>query len=632
MQLAYNSPISQLVQGLYAEHEPKGTRPSVRDAMDALADALRLYERVFVLIDAIDESLAVVGTQLLQVLHGLQSNLNMLVTSRNAKGTFTFFDNFQDLQLRANDADIEKFVNNRIAREPLLHNLLAGAPTLRHAIPKAVSAWAGGIFLLAKLHVDSLARQDSIRGIRNAIDSLSGDLWTVFDQLMERIGSQDSFRRSRAQQLLTWILCATRPLRLEEVRAALALDLSQTDADPEALPNMAYALSTCAGIVAVDQESQLVRFLHHTFHEYLTGRGFRFQDRNPQIYLTRVCLTYLGFSMLETGYCTSDADMDARLEAHPLLRYSSQNWDHHARGNAEAEQDVQDQILLFLGRTGNVNASIQAMFLPERKFEGYSQVRPRYAPGIWLAARFGLVTICTRLLSNGCNVNQLASDASTALIVSSKQGNADVVRLLLHHGADATRFSLDDRSALHEAATRGHISVAQMLFQEGVAVDIAAQSGRTPLHDAVSAAKEAMVEFLLQNRADPSFRTAESQWTALHTAANAGNVPVANLLLSARADCNAEASLGRTPLLIAAEHGHDAMIECLLDHGANIEACDFGGNSTIHVAAKEGKGNSMLLLHRCGAAIASQNRHGDTLLHLAASAGHIHILCLLLGS
>ncbi|KAH7010623.1 ankyrin repeat-containing domain protein, partial [Microdochium trichocladiopsis] len=125
-------------------------------------------------------------------------------------------------------------------------------------------------------------------------------------------------------------------------------------------------------------------------------------------------------------------------------------------------------------------------------------------------------------------------------------------------------------------------------------------------------------------------RRAESQWTALHTAANAGNVPVAHLLLSARADCNAEASLGRTPLLIAAEHGHDAMIECLLDHGANMEACDFGGNRTIHVAAREGKGTSMVLLHRRGAAIASQNRHGDTLLHLAASAGHIHILCLLL--
>lgn len=447
---------------------------------------------------------------------------------------------------------------------------------------------------------------------------------------MERIESQVSARRSRAQQLLAWILCATRPLRLEEVRAALGVELDDTDADPEALPNMDHALSTCAGILAVDQESQLVRFLHYTFHQYLADRSFTFQGRNPQVYLSRVCLTYICFSQLQTGYCTSDVDMDARLTAYPLLRYSSENWGRHARGDVEVEQDVQDHILQFLSLAGNVNTALQLMCLPEHKFEGYSQSRLRHAPDLWMAARFGLMAICRRLLITGRDANQLAADKSTALIESSKQNYADIAQLLLQYGARATLLSLDDRSALHEAAIRGHIEVARVLIQRGVAVDIAARSGRTPLHDAVSAGQEAMVQFLLSKGGNPSSRTAESHWTVLHTAANTGNVAVARSLCRAGANCDAKTSFHQTPLSIAAEHGHDATIECLLDHGASMETCDLGGNNAVHIAAREGRSSSMLLLHHRGAATVSENIHGDTLLHLAASSGHVHILSLLL--
>jgi cytohesin len=271
------------------------------------------------------------------------------------------------------------------------------------------------------------------------------------------------------------------------------------------------------------------------------------------------------------------------------------------------------------------------MSLPEHKFEGYSQIRLRHAPDIWMAARFGLVAICSRLLSTGCDPNQLAADKSTALIENSKQNYADITRLLLQYGARATLLSLDDRSALHEAAIRGHIEVARVLIQQGVAVDIAARSGRTPLHDAVSAGKEAMVDFLISQGADPSSRTAESHWTVLHTAANAGNVAIAHSLCNARANRDAKTSFHQTPLFIAAEHGHDAMIECLLDRGASMETCDLGGNSAVHIAAREGRDSSVLLLHHRGVSTDSENIHGDTVLHVAASSGHVHVLCLLLG-
>jgi hypothetical protein len=113
--------------------------------VNALADALSLYETVFIVIDAIDESADLVGAKVLQALRGLGSKVNVMVTSRNAKGTLAFVDHFEDVDLRASARDLEVYVSSRIENEPCLHSLLAGVSSLRDAIPKAISARAGGM-------------------------------------------------------------------------------------------------------------------------------------------------------------------------------------------------------------------------------------------------------------------------------------------------------------------------------------------------------------------------------------------------------------------------------------------------------------------------------------------------------
>lgn len=145
MQLTHSSPTSQFVQSLYAEHEPRGTRPSKQETANALADTLTLYDQVFIVIDAIDESADLVGAQVLQALCGLESKVNIMVTSRNAKGTLAFVDHFQDIELRASARDLEVYLSARIDSEPSLHSLLAGETTLRRQILGAISDRAAGM-------------------------------------------------------------------------------------------------------------------------------------------------------------------------------------------------------------------------------------------------------------------------------------------------------------------------------------------------------------------------------------------------------------------------------------------------------------------------------------------------------
>lgn len=50
-----------------------------------------------------------------------------------------------------------------------------------------------------------------------------------------------------------------------------------------------------------------------------------------------------------------------------------------------------------------------------------------------------------------------------------------------------------------------------------------------------------------------------------------------------------EKTFGRTPLHLAAERGHRAVVEFLFRHDANIDAVDDSGNTPMHLAAAFGR-------------------------------------------
>jgi ankyrin repeat protein len=80
-------------------------------------------------------------------------------------------------------------------------------------------------------------------------------------------------------------------------------------------------------------------------------------------------------------------------------------------------------------------------------------------------------------------------------------------------------------------------------------------NGVTPVHRAAAGNHIEVIEFLLQNRADPNALDRYGD-TPLKRASYDGFVDAANALLAAGADVNRADSLGKTPLHHAAERGH----------------------------------------------------------------------------
>jgi Cdc6-like AAA superfamily ATPase len=120
-QLVQDQPsFSKPLQSMYDLHETKKTRPSFREISAALQSVLAKYSRVYVVIDALDECSDQDGTrsQLLDFCRSLQGqmDLRLMATSRHIPDIVDKFRNIPQLEVRASDTDVKRYVIGQTSR------------------------------------------------------------------------------------------------------------------------------------------------------------------------------------------------------------------------------------------------------------------------------------------------------------------------------------------------------------------------------------------------------------------------------------------------------------------------------------------------------------------------------------
>ena len=169
---------------------------------------------------------------------------------------------------------------------------------------------------------------------------------------MERIQGQPPGFRDLATRVLSWITTSRRPLATLELRSALAVTTGASAFDQYNLTEIELIVSVCAGLVTVDEKSDIIRLVHYTTQEYFERtRGLWFPDAQTKI--AEICVTYLVYDAFETGFCATDEEFEARLQQNPLYDYAARNWGHHAR---VASKEVVQLILDFLESEAKVSA------------------------------------------------------------------------------------------------------------------------------------------------------------------------------------------------------------------------------------------------------------------------------------
>lgn len=87
---------------------------------------------------------------------------------------------------------------------------------------------------------------------------------------------------------------------------------------------------------------------------------------------------------------------------------------------------------------------------------------------------------------------------------------------------------------------------------------------------------------------------------------------------------------GETPLMRAAQHGEDTMVEALLAFGARADALDDDGNHALWFACLHGGPATILRLIEAGSPIDHANDDDITCLMQAAASGRLDVLRMLL--
>ncbi|KAK3389916.1 ankyrin repeat-containing domain protein, partial [Podospora didyma] len=284
---------------------------------------------------------------------------------------------------------------------------------------------------------------------------------------------------------------------------------------PDGLEDVERMVSVCAGLVTIDEESDIIRLVHYTTQEYFEQTQKQwFPDAQDDISLA--CLTYLTFNTFEHGMCTTDSEFEERLRSNPLFDYVARHWAYHV----SSARSMPAEVFNFLASRPHVGAYVQ-LLMAKKLWEGqtgYGQYRvPIGKTGLHLATVMGYE-----------------------------------IRVLLTDTKDIDESDIGDRIHLSWATQYEHDTVTKLLLEiRRVDADSKNDYDCTPLIHVIIGG-----------------------WTTLMYPSEKGHGDAVNLLLEYGANVHHQDEKGQTALLWASRKGYEKVVRYLVDKGADLSFID----------------------------------------------------------
>ncbi|CAI7587706.1 unnamed protein product [Penicillium pancosmium] len=450
---------------MFNNHKSKGTRPSTKELSEALLSVTKAAQQVFIIIDALDELND--SKKILDEIFDLQvgEKVSLLATARFIPDIVARFQGMPLLEIQASRDDVSNYLSTSLEAMPYLSR----KPGLHPEIIKGICDAVDGMFLLARLYLNSLSGKLSPKAIRTELRKLTNGSQTyddAYDNTMQRIIDQKAVQ-TMALHVLAWVTCAKRPLTATELQHALAVELGEPHFDEDNLSDIEDLISICAGLITttVDGTRNVIRLVHYTAQEYFEHKLVCWLPE-PQQTIGTACITYISYEAFGTGSCLSDAEFEERLEKYPLYTYAARNWGYHVH-----DEPVADTLLLvFLLDQSKTDACGQAVFAQKGYVShgDYSLDVPLGMTGLHLVAYFGLAEMAKVLLERRDWLSVTDSLDKTPFEWAATRGQDEIVKLFLDRGIDANYRGLGCRSPIALAASGGWISTIELLLDYGV--------------------------------------------------------------------------------------------------------------------------------------------------------------------
>lgn len=245
------------------------------------------------------------------------------------------------------------------------------------------------------------------------------------------------------------------------------------------------------------------------------------------------------------------------------------------------------------------------------------------------------------LVARGANVDPNDPEAGSPLALAAQFGNSDMVQWLLDHGADINGKGDVGKTPLHWAAINGSQEILALLLPRHPNLEQRSLQDLTPLQAAANAGQVGLAVALLKAGANPNVKFEGSGEfhvahpanrsslprdgkTPLHWAVLWGSSALVEALLDAKADVNARDANGLTPLHLARGSPDKTAMKLLLDHHADVNATNSSGATALHAAVETGDKEAVKLLLANGADASIKDAQGYTAVDIIQRSPAVH--------
>ncbi|GAW25117.1 putative ankyrin repeat protein [Rosellinia necatrix] len=288
-----------------------------------------------------------------------------------------------------------------------LPSFIERSPQLKAEITAVIAAAVGGMFILAQLYLRLLEDKTTERTVRKTINQFQKQtsessevqklkaLGQAYDQTMDRINKQKQGLKELANNVLTWVAFAERPLTTEQLQHALAVEDGEPELGEDNFPEIAVMVSVCAGLVTVD-ERNIVRLVHYTTQEYFERTKKQWFPR-AETYITNTCINYISLTTFAVGDDRKWSEIINRGRIDCLYLYAIKKWGNHARKDSKLNPKVVEFLESRVRPEFKMQVGAEDVLFSHKEFNP----PPSVGSGLHLAAYFGLDNTVRALISRG---------------------------------------------------------------------------------------------------------------------------------------------------------------------------------------------------------------------------------------
>ena len=456
-------------------------------------------------------------------------------------------------------------------------------------------------------------------------------------RLLEDVDAAQRYpgNRERIRRILHWLVAAARPLQVDEIREAIAVEECQMERNSRAEINPETLVSLCGPLVRKNRETNELSLAHFSLKEFLiseklkefpndSARRYHIRPSDANAYLAKTSLTYLSFQEF-SHHCQTLDELEGLRQQYRFLDYAALYGGTHL-GLLEDPEPVLVSLLnaLFVrgishqalpGQQDEADTSALKMTItfycppiqneyatpvvgavcymdipypPNRVIpllqETYKSVVDRPNCKSWLQT-FRILSDLTRQ-DHPANI--------TPLYYASLFGwSAGVQRILQLNDSRASTSDLNH--ALRAAAMGNHCGIIEKLQAAGAQVGAHTAGLGSAMQTAAYCGSVEAVKKLIALGApveEPQdfFRPGGTVGSALQGAAMKGDTTLVEILLAEGADVNSNRGWLGTPLQAVLERGMEDMA-MLLVQSAGFDGTITGGyyGSALRVACASGE-------------------------------------------